>query len=152
MTIVYQREPQGRTVAEALPLFEAHYSEIARYKSIPLDIDFAFYQQIEDAGMLRVFSARAEDRLIAYVIYVVRSHPHYKTTIFANQDVLFIHPDYRRSLVFHRLMKTAAESLRAEGVVVEVQHVKVYADFGPALLRMGYEKVEDIYMRRLDAA
>lgn len=148
--IYYQQEGAGRAVEEALPLFEQHYGEIARYKDIPLDIDFEYYQAIEALGQLRVFSARDCGRLIGYVVYVVRRHPHYKGHVFAFQDVLFVHPDHRNSMVFPRLMKLAKERLAAEGASVEIQHVKVYADFGGALLRMGFEKVEDLYMRRLD--
>jgi GNAT superfamily N-acetyltransferase len=148
--IYYQQEGAGRAVEEALPLFEEHYREIARYKDIPLDIDFEYYAAIEALGQLRVFSARDCGRLIGYIVYVVRRHPHYKSHVFAFQDVLFIHPDHRSSMVFPRLMKMAKERLAAEGAHVEIQHVKVYADFGGALLRMGFEKVEDLYMRRLD--
>ena len=150
MIITYQQEPPGRSIAEALPLFKLHYAEIARYLDIPLDPDLGMYETVEAAGNLRVYSARHEGELVGYVIFFLRTHPHYKTSLHAHQDVLFLLPAYRKGLVGIRLIKFADKMLGEEGVQVVSHHVKDYADFGPILERMGYEKVETIYMRRLD--
>lgn len=148
--IYYQQEGPSRAIEEALPLFEQHYQEIARYHDVPLAPDYDAYAAIEAAGQLRVFSARDCGTLIGYVIFFVRPHHHYRHTLFAVQDVLFLLPEYRKGLTGLRLMQFADERLKAEGVKVVTQHVKNYADFGPILERMGYEKVETTYMRRLD--
>lgn len=150
--IYYQREAPGRAVEEALPLFEKHYQEIAKYHDIPLAPDFAAYAALEAQGNLRVYSARNAGDLIGYVVFFVRPHLHYSGTLFAAQDVLFLLPEYRKGMTGLRLIKFADERLKAEGVQVVTQHVKDHMDFGPILERMGYERVETTYMRRLDAA
>lgn len=148
--IYYQREAPGRAVEEALPLFEQHYQEIARYHDIALAPDLEAYSAIEAAGNLRVFSVRDAGRLVGYVVFFVKHHLHYRDSLVASQDVLFLLPEYRKGMTGARLIKFADERLKAEGVQLVTQHVKTYADFGPLLERMGYEKVETTYMRRLD--
>ena len=151
MTVEFQLEGPGRSIEEALPLFKRHYEEIAKYKDIPLEVDLETYARIEAAGGLRCYSARDAGRLVGYVIFFVKNHPHYASTLFASQDVLYLDPDYRKGMTGLRLIRFADRQLEAEGVQVVTQHVKTYADFGPLLERLGYEKVETVYMRRLGA-
>lgn len=131
-------------------MFQAHYQEIARYKDIQLDPDLWFYARLEETGGLRVYSARADGALIGYIIFIVRTNPHYRASLHAHQDILFLLPAYRKGMTGIRLIRYADEQLRAEGVQVVTQHVKDYADFGPVLERLGYEKIETTWAKRLD--
>lgn len=150
--IYYQAELGMDVIEEAteLDLFEKHYQEIARYKDIPLDPDLDVYEGAEAGGMLRCFTMRDCGELVGYALYFVKAHPHYKGSKVATQDVLYVHPAYRKGFAGIRLIRMADERLAAEGVQVVTQHVKTYADFGRVLERLGYEAVETIYMRRLD--
>ncbi|TFH47153.1 MAG: GNAT family N-acetyltransferase [Lysobacterales bacterium] len=155
MQITYQQEPGGpdlvgKMLEEALPMFKAHYEEIAKFKDIPLDIDIDAYLRIEKIGRLRVFTVRDDGVLIGYAIFTVGPHPHYNGHIHAMQDILYLKPEYRKGRIGQRLISFSDEKLEREGVDVVFQHVKVYADFGGLLEMLGYEKMDTIWAKRLN--
>lgn len=146
---VFQRENVKNIWSEILPLFEQHWAEIAHYKDIPLDPDYDFYLKADELGMLRVFAAREAGVLIGYCVYFIRPNPHYRQHRYGVQDVLFVRKD-RRGRFGLKFIDWCDGQLRAEGVSVVTQHVKVARDFGAALRRLGYELVDYVYCRRLN--
>lgn len=146
----FQREAYSAAlVEEMLPLFEAHWQEIAHYKDIPLEPDLAVYEASDRAGILRVFTARKEGTLHGYIVFFVRSNPHYKSSIQASQDILFLSQPMRQGLTGYRFIQWCDDQLAIDGVQAVYHHVKGARDFGPVLERMGYEAVDIIYARRL---
>ncbi len=137
--------------AEVAPLMISHWGEIALFKdTVPLDPDYDAYAQAQAAGRLRFFTCRDEaGALQGYAVFFVINHPHYKTTLFAVQDVLFVQPELRHAGSGAKLILWCDQQLKAEGVGVVSQHVKVDHDFGPMLERMGYVLADKIYLRRL---
>ena len=145
----FQRETAtAELIQELMPLLTLHYQEIAHYKDIPLDIDVDRYAATESSGGLRLYTARDEQRAaVGYAVYCVASNAHYKSSLQAVQDVLFIHPQRRG---FGReFILWCDEQLAKDGVEVVYHHVKKAHDFGAMLKLMGYEAVETIYGRRL---
>ncbi len=136
---------------EVGPLLRAHWVEIAHYPDIPLDPDFNSYRALEAQGNLRVFTARdalAGMELVGYACFIVRANIHYRTSLQAVQDVLYIRPDRRG---FGRdFISWCDEELRKDGVQVVYHHVKLAHDWGRLLERLGYERIETIWGRRLD--
>lgn len=149
MQTTFQREKLADCVTEALPLLEEHWREIAHYKDIPLEPDLSMYAQADSMGMLRVYTARDQQgQLIGYSVFFIRSAPHYKSSLQANQDIIYISKNNRG--MGGRFILWCDEQLRAEGVQVVFQHVKKAHNFGPLLERFGYELMDLIYSRRLD--
>jgi hypothetical protein len=146
----FQRERFLDVVKEAAPLLVRHWKEIAHYQDIVLDPDVSAYHYLEKCGGLRVFTARDEGKLAGYVVFFVRHNMHYKESLQAVQDVLFLDEPYRKGFTGIKLIKYADESLADDGVQVVYHHVKAAHDFGPILERMGYRLVDLIYARRLD--
>lgn len=137
---------------EAWPLLVEHWREIAHYPDIPLSPDQATYTASAAAGIVRVFTARTPSgALVGYALFFVRPNPHYAESLQAAQDVIYLHPSMR-GFNGIKFLRYCDEQLQAEGVQVVYQHVKVRAgqDFGPILERMGYERIDAIYGRRLD--
>lgn len=149
MSIVIQREPIHALWTEIWPLLHDHWQEIGLWRDIPPDPDTQAYEAMETAGMLRVFTVRAEGWLIGYAAYVVRTHLHYRGSKQAVQDVIYLKPEHRRGRLGLRLIRHADAELAREGVQAVFHHVKVAHDFGPVLERIGYEQVEKVYTRRL---
>jgi len=145
----FKREKVQATFAELPPLLEIHYKEISHYPDIALDPDWDQYAAVEEAGALRTFTIRTEEKeLVGYAIYFVRKNIHYKSSLQAVQDIIFLHPKYRgRGAKF---IKWCDEQLKAEGVQVVYHHVKEKHNFGPLLERQGYELIDLIYGKRLD--
>jgi len=138
-----------KTYDEAYPLIIEHYKEISNFHDIKLDPDFEIYKAVEDAGTLRVFTARDDSgTLIGYAVFIVKSNIHYKSSLQATQDVIFIKKKNRGTGM--KFISWCDEQLKSEGVQVVYHHVKVKQNFGPALERLGYELIDLIYGRRLD--
>ena len=135
---------------EAMPLLRAHYREIAHHQDIPLDPDFERYKHLEDLNVLRCYTARDDEdgRLLGYAVFIVSPNLHYRKSIQAMQDVLYVRPENRGTGL--RLVRYADECLAADGVQVVTQHIKAAHNFGAALERMGYELIDLIYQKRLD--
>lgn len=145
--ITFNKEPLSGFLDEAKPLFETHWAEISHYKDIRLNPDYESYLSSEEN--LRCFTSRKDGLLIGYSIYFVRPNLHYKDSLQAVQDVLFILPEYRHGRIGITLIKFCDEDLKREGVQVVYHHVKAAHNFGPMLERLGYEMIEYIYAKRL---
>lgn len=149
--VSFQRERASPDLfLEIAPLLVAHFTEIAHFSDIELNPDYSLYLAMEDGGGLRVYTARRSDgELIGYAIFFVRRNPHYRTSLQAVQDILFVRPD-QRGVTGARLIMYADAELKREGVQAVMHHVKAAHNFGPLLERLGYQLVDLIYAKRLD--
>src|SRR3990167_601081 len=88
------------------------------------------------AGGLRGFS-----------IMVVRPSSLFRARI-ANQDLLWLVPEFRGRSVGARFLGWCDEQLRQDGVEVIYRHTRLVKDFGGLLERMGYEEIDRSFGRR----
>lgn len=147
--IEFHREPlTAELFEEALPLLKAHYDEIAHFKDIPLDPDKEQYISLELAGVIRAFTVRVDSKLVGYAVFFVKRNLHYKTSIQALQDVLYVDPACRKSAIGGEFIRFCDRELEKEGVQVGYHHIKAKHNFGVLLERMNYELVDLIYARR----
>lgn len=146
----FQREPATQELFdEAWPLLMAHWKEIAHFQDIPLEPDVELYIKMNESGGLHIFTARDEaGLLVGYAAYFIRSNPHYKSSIQAVQDVIYI--DRSRRGFGAKFIIWCDNQLREMGAQAVYQHVKEAHNFGPMLERLGYKLVDLIYTRRLD--
>lgn len=149
MSIEFKLEVVDDLFEELKPLLKLHWREIAHYQDINLDPDWDFYSKAQATNCLRAYTARKEGKLIGYSLFFIKANAHYKDSLQAAQDILFIHPEHRGSLGA-KLIRWCDAQLQAEGVQVVYHHVKKAHNFGPLLERMGYQLVDLIYGRRLD--
>ena len=144
----YAREPYAAVIDEIKPLLHEHWQEIATYQDIPLDPDYPAYEMAEQHGRLRIFTARRDGVLVGYGVLFV-GNLHYKSSRIATQDILFVLPEHRLGRVGFGLVRFLDAQLKAEGVQVVYQHVKLaHPALGRVLSHVGYEPVETIYARR----
>lgn len=148
--VIYQRERAHELWADIPPLLREHYDEIASYPDIPLDPDVDLYCRLEDAGVLRCYAARESlEGLIGYAVFLVGPNPHYRTSLQARCDVVFLTPGQRRGRLGLGLLRHAHAALIAEGVQVITHHVKhAHPALGAILARLGFEPLETNYMLR----
>ena len=147
--IKFGRELLSNVFDEMMPLFDKHYKEIAHYQDIPLDPIKDEYMAREKAGAVRAFIARDEyGAIVGYAVFFVCRNLHYRSSLQALQDVLFIDPAKRGFGM--KFIAWCDEQLKAEGIQVSYHHVKKEHNFGPLLERLGYDLVDLIYARRLD--
>ncbi len=135
---------------ELMPLLKDHWREIAHYQDIPLDPDIAAYEAVEEQAMLRCYTAREDDKLIGYAVFFVRRGMHYRGSLQAIQDVLFLLPEYRHGSIGVALIQYSERQLAAEGVQAVYHHCKTTNQVGRLLVRLGYELIDEVYGKRLD--
>lgn len=151
MTVTMQRETFADAYEDMLPLLHQHWREVAHFSDIPLNVDVESYVAMDSAGRLRVYTLRADSKLVGYVIFTVGPNSHYKQSLQAQGDVIYVHPDYRRGRLGIELIQWSDSQLALEGVQAVYHHVKVqHPALGVLLQRMGYVHVDSIYTRRLD--
>jgi hypothetical protein len=148
----FQQEPLTPAFwHEVQPLLSAHWVEIATHPDITLDPIREKYESLQASDLLRIYTARDRNgNLIGYAVYIVGPHLHYRDSLCASQDVLFVAKHARHGSMGTRLITYADNALWADGVQNVFQHVKVDHDFGRLLERLGYTQVEKIYAKRLD--
>ena len=148
----YSRETLAAVRAAGIEaLLVEHYHEIAHYPDIEFDPDWETYAKLEEAGRLHIFTARVAGELVGYSVHIVAPNLHYKRSLQAVQDILFVHPAHRRGFVGYKLIRFADSELEAFGVQVSYHHSKAtHPALGRLLERQGYELIDFLHGRRLD--
>ena len=150
-TIVFEHEElTADLVIELLPMLKKHWVEIAHYPDIQFNPNWDAYFQLQKNNLLVVMTARDDNKLIGYIAYFVMPNLHYKDSLQANQDVVFVDPLYRRGTLGYKLIRQSEILLKDMGVQVVTQHLKFEHDFSPLLKRLGYEDVDKLMAKRLD--
>lgn len=148
-TVSYGLESIDGLWDELDPLIREHYEEIAHFKDIPLEPHREAYALMQKSGALRVFTARMDGVLIGYVIFTVAPALHYRSSVQAHEDVVFVSKEHRGTGVGLTLLKYAHASLEMEGVQVIYHHVKrAHPTLGKILEVMGFSPIDTIYGRK----
>ena len=106
---------------EVKPLLKKHCEE-SEDLGFPLDPDYELYLRIEREGLTRSFSVRDNGKIVGYAVFIVRHHPHYRTVVTDNADVIFIEKEFRGGKSF---IEWCIEQLKVMGVKVVVYNVKI---------------------------
>lgn len=148
VTIKYQQEFLNTARPDAQKLLKDHWEEIALNKSkIALNPDWDAYEDLEQAGKLKVFTARTDDKMIGYFVVIVGVNLHYKDHIFAVNDILYLDKDYRKGRTGLKLIKFAETCLKEDGVSVLNINTKVHKPFDSLMEYMGFNLIERVYSK-----
>jgi GNAT superfamily N-acetyltransferase len=148
--ITYQTEKFVDIMPELKQLVPLHYAEISRDQdTIPLDPAWDTYVNMENDGLLHVCTTRDGDKLFGYFITFVMPHLHYNSTIFANVDIYFVHPDHRKNGVGLNLFKYHEDEMRRLGVKKLLNVCKPHKDHTPLFESLGYNKFETVFAKLL---
>lgn len=133
---------------EIKPLLKKHWQMVALNKgTIKLNPNWEEYARLDASGVLRVFTARADGKLVGYCVLVVSTSMHYSDHVFANNDVTFVLPEYREGATGYHLIKYAEEHCRENNVSLLNINTKVHIPFDSLLTRMGFDLIERIYSK-----
>ena len=115
--IEYKQEFLCTCLDDFKPMLEEHWKEVALHQdSIKLDPDYDQYYRLEEEGALRCFTARDDEGTpIGYVVFFLRPHMHYKDTLWAYMDILYVDPNHRGAKVPINLIKFAEQCLERDG-------------------------------------
>jgi len=149
--IAFSREKiTPKLFQELTPLIAGHYVEISHYKDIECVPDWAHYERLDKADILKIFTVRRGDELVGYSVFFVAPHPHFKKSIQATEDLLYLDPDFRKGRMGHDFIAFCDKCLADDHVDVVYRHVTTKKDFSALLTRMEYDLVDLVYARRLN--
>lgn len=147
--IALQRERVHDLWEESRPLLESGFAEFDPHPEIPLEVNELIYERMEDAGLLRVYTARAEGKLVGYAVFMLAPSARRSSLSQAQQDVIHVEPQHRRR-VTAALVRHSENALRAENVKLLYHSAPIKGSrFGRLLEILGYQPVAQMYEKVL---
>jgi GNAT superfamily N-acetyltransferase len=107
--------------------------------------DAPLYEHLEAAGQLQILVAREAGRMVGYMLFIVRPHPHYADVLCGFEDAYFLAPAHRKGWTGIRLIRESMRYLKARGVQRVFIHTKLSKDVGRALKFLGLAHTDEIY-------
>ena len=150
--ITYTQERWREFVKDAEPIFALHWREIALdQERIPMGMNGAAYQDIDDKGMLHIVAVRDEGKLIGYHMGMIVTHPHYKDAgLMATTDLFYILPEYRnRGGIGARMILAVEGFLRERKVVKAFIGTKLHQSHAKLLKAMGWTPTDLVFSKLL---
>ena len=153
-SLSYQVERWTSYAADAPPLWEQHYTEVALDQDvIPLDMDVERYAALDAQDILHIVTMRTVPawQLVGYHTSLVSPHLHYKRTLVAAVDLYYVLPAYRQGWAGVRLFREAERTLKARGVVKIASGTKLHAglDMTRLFQYLGYRTTEQLVTKLL---
>lgn len=155
MALTLAWEPLTRLLDEGVEdLLFKHWQEVAMDRErIPLDPDWGFAREQERRGVLRTAALRRDGRLIGYNSMCVHPHIHYRSTLHAVNDVIYVDPA-ERGAAGVKLVRDTEALLKDLGVVKVIYHTKLAPiggkhTVGDLLAALGYKHFENLYCKLL---
>lgn len=150
MPLKYQQEFLSQVQTECKSLIELHWEEIALNKdNIKLNPDWDAYYSLEGQGKLKIFTARDGNTLVGYFVVILGNNIHYKDHLFASNDIIYLHKDFRKGFAGVRLIKFAEACLKEDGVSVLTINTKIHQPFDKVLERLKFKPIERVYSKYL---
>lgn len=151
MAAEFRVEAMSRWREEAQPLFRAHWEEIARHREqVALDMDWARYRLLEDAGVLLAVTMRDAWRLVGYATFMIVQHLHYQQVRMGLQDLIYVAPGHRAAgFAYCSLVRFCDAELAVRGVHLAHQRDKLAHALGPVYRRLHYAPVETVHEKVL---
>jgi len=146
--MIYAEETLATAWNDVQPLATKHWHEIAwRQDKIQLDPDYERYQRIEASKGLRIYTARKDSgELIGYAFWFIATLTHYKQTLCAANDVVYVDEAYRGG-VGAKLLRFSETELKKLGVQTLSLHIKEILDWSPLAAALGFERTESTHQK-----
>lgn len=145
-----KRERLDRCLHEVAPLLLDYWKRTnAQEGQPPLNVNWVGFQSLEDAGKLILFTARIEEKLVGYDLYMLYAHIKYVPTMWAMCDTLAVNPDYRGRGIGTELVKYAEKRLKHMGVDYIVHGYRTDYNVTPLFEKLGFTNTERVYMKVL---
>lgn len=113
----------------------------------PLDFDWDHYMLLWVNDKLTLITARENEELIGFVMYIVTFHPQYKSVLFATCNTLAVAPAHRGKGVATKLVKAAEPYLKMQGVKYVMHGARAVYSAEPLFPKLGFELHERYYSK-----
>lgn len=149
MTITFQEESYKVIFTpEFMELMLAHYKEVGGFKDsnkIKLAPNWDLYRTLGKNGNIVMFTIRDDKMLIGYNFYMVASHPHYRNSIIAEADSLYLIPKFRKGYTGYKLIKYSIDKLKKRVDAITL-NTHVDFDFKSIAIRLGFKPLEQKFV------
>lgn len=136
-------EPFDDCIEELKPMFPVHWDELGIFKDkMPLDPEYAIYRQREALGQLVMPILRKDAKIIGYWPTFVSPGLHYRSTLTATMDILWIHPDHRGDGAGKQLFECLRNELKRRGVKLWYAGSKNHKQIEWFLKMLGFDPIE----------
>ncbi|WP_343684015.1 GNAT family N-acetyltransferase [Asticcacaulis sp.] len=136
-------------IDRAWPLLEAHRHELTTNPDLmQLEPRRGLYEALDARGVLLSLGLFDGDELVGYSVNIIDHNLHYGSVLVSQNDLLFVHPDYRHGRDGLRLIKATEDAARERGAHMVIWHAKPDTSFDALLPRLGY-RVQDVMYSRV---
>lgn len=108
-----------------------------------------YYKELFDANSYCLFQVRYDDKLVGYSGFFIYSPPQHLQALHAKQDILYLTPEIRGQGIGTKFIEYSDVCFKEMGCTHVLQCVPNKSDWGLLLERIGYHKLESIYLRSL---
>jgi GNAT superfamily N-acetyltransferase len=123
---------------ELKPVHAAHWQETERYRhGIALNPDYNYMINAERSGRFMLFTVRNQSGVVGNCMMYLSRSTHTQRWV-AEEDTIFILPEYRKGRLGVRLIRYVEDVLRNMGVTEIRVTVKTVNDVGRLLSHLGY--------------
>ena len=134
--------------SEARALAEAHFEEVdgGVEPNRPFKLDVGFMQKLSDGGVLKLFTARRDGRLVGYYTWNVQYDVESQGLLIAQQGAWYVEPSQTTTAC--RMFDYAIAELRKIGVQCVYPHHRAQvrgSNIGRFFRRRGAKKIQDTY-------
>jgi len=147
MSIVFRRASLAEAKKDILPLLQMEWEEAGLGFGFGIDPDWKQYVSMEDSGMLYVFTARDEGKLVGYIVFLMTPSLHHRGLKNATMDLFYILPEYRKGLLAMKLLKFAEGHLRHDFCKIILLSCFDGSRVGDLYDRLGYRAIETSFVK-----
>lgn len=148
--INYRQEFIDIVKDESIALITSHYNEVhPSRESFGLGMDWDLYSKLENMGMVKVFTARDDQKLVGYLWVLISPNLHSKGTKVASDDGLFVDKKYRGSSVAKGLIGFAEKCLKDDGFKTFYITGTTENPIDPLMKKLGYSPIETKFQKVL---
>lgn len=123
---------------EIKPVHQAHWQETEKYRhGIELNPNYEYMCNAEANGRFMLFTVRHEGKLVGNCMMYLSKSTHTQRWV-AEEDTIFILPEYRKGRLGVRLIHYVEQVLRGMGVTEIRVTVKTVNKVGTLLTHLGY--------------
>jgi hypothetical protein len=131
-------------IEEVWELLCLHREELATHKHLMvLKPDIKKYRLLEITGKLLSLALYDEEKIVGYSVTIIDRALHYADLVYAQNDILYLHPQCRGGIWGMRLIKKTEQAAKKRGAKMIFFHGKENTAFSALMPRIGYG-VQDI--------
>lgn len=127
-----------------------HWIDAGNFQDYDVNPDWDTYDKLEDLGNLITFVARKNGEMVGYAVFLLSPYLHCKEMMFAENDLLFVKREYRKTGIAKQLLLKAIAHFKYEGVHSISFHILANNPAHGLAQALKFDMISFQYVRRLN--